>query len=106
MLAAITVTDESIQSGVAGQQLSHCGTPLQHSVHQRQAALLCTEPVVLKLLLAINAALAAVLYSSDYQIAVFESSVLSVGHQSDYRRKAYPVAGTVISESSDTTQLL
>ena len=35
------------------------------------------EPVVLKLLLAINAALAAVLYSPDYQIAVLVSSVLS-----------------------------
>ena len=98
MLAAITVTDESIQSGVAGQQLSHCGTPLQHSVHQRQAALLCTEPVVLKLLLAINAALAAVLYSSDYQTPVLMSSVLSSGRQSDCCLTAAPVAGTVSTE--------
>ena len=56
------------------------------------------EPVVLKLLLAINAALAAVLYSSDYQTPVLVSSVLSSGRQSDCCLTAAPVAGTVSTE--------
>ena len=58
----------------------------------------CPEPVLLKLLLAINLALAAVLYSSDYQIAVLVSSVLSSGRQSDCCLTAAPVAGTVSAE--------
>ena len=71
-----------------------------------QSLSLLPEPVLLKLLLAINLALAAVLYSSDYQIAVLESSVLSVGRQSDCCLTAAPVAGTVNAKSSDTTELL